>query len=110
VNKLLSAAAVVGVIASGPADAQHANLVGFGAVTGGCGKWISEPENSVADIGYLSWIVGYASGLNVMFVAGGSGDFLDKYDGYSLGPWAKIGVGPTRSTRFRALATLWLSS
>ena len=64
-------------------------LVGFGAVTGGCGKWASAPEGSVVDIGFLSWLVGFVSGVNTLAVVTGRSDFLRGYDGYSLAPWAK---------------------
>jgi hypothetical protein len=65
------------------------SLVGFGVVTGGCGKWISTPQNSAVDIGYTSWLVGYISGLNTVAVIDGKGDALDGYDGNSLTPCAK---------------------
>jgi hypothetical protein len=65
------------------------SLVGFGTVTGGCGKWISTPQNSIVDIGYTSWLVGYISGFNTVGVFDGKGDALGGYDGNSLTPWAK---------------------
>jgi hypothetical protein len=82
------------LVAGAPAEAQQAalpspTLVGFGAVTGGCGKWASAPIEGVVDVGYTSWVVGYVSGVNTLDVLSGKGDFLDGYDGYSLAPWAK---------------------
>ena len=63
--------------------------MGFGAVTGGCGKWVSAPEDSVVDIGFLSWLVGFVSGVNTLATVAGRSDFLHGYDGNSLAPWAK---------------------
>ena len=45
--------------------------------------------DSVVDIGFLSWLVGFVSGVNTLAVVAGRSDFLDGYDGHSLAPWAK---------------------
>ena len=70
--------------AGAPAQAQEAALpssalVGFGAVTGGCGKWASSSEDSIVDIGFLSWLVGFVSGVNTLAVVTGRSDFLHGY-------------------------------
>jgi hypothetical protein len=94
-QKTITVCAIALALAAGaPAEAQEAALlpsalVGFGAVTGGCGKWASAPENSVVDIGFFSWLVGFVSGVNALAVMTGRSDFLHGYDGYSLAPWAK---------------------
>ena len=94
-QKTITVCAIALALAAGaPAEAQEAALppsalVGFGAVTGGCGKWASAPEDSVVDIGFLSWLVGFVSGVNTLAVVTGRSDFLHGYDGYSLAPWAK---------------------
>ena len=60
--KIITVCAFALALAAGaPAEAQQAALppsalVGFGAITGGCGKWASAAEGSVVDIGFLSWL------------------------------------------------------
>ena len=94
-QKTITVCAFALALAAGaPAEAQQAALppsalVGFGAVTGGCGKWASSSEGSIVDIGFLSWLVGFVSGVNTLAVVTGRSDFLHDYDGYSLAPWAK---------------------
>jgi hypothetical protein len=56
------------LLVGSPAVAQQPSQpmgLGFGMMHGGCGEYARAPENSIADVAFGSWILGYLSGLNV---------------------------------------------
>jgi hypothetical protein len=89
-SKLLAAAAVAGFFAlASPAGAATPSIIGFGSVSGGCGEWLAAEEKSAKDIWYISWILGFISGVNVLNNAERSVDFAHDYSGYSMIPWVR---------------------
>jgi hypothetical protein len=89
VNKLLLAAVLAVVVASSPARAATPSIIGFGSVSGGCGEWLAAEEKSSKDMAYISWILGFISGVNVLNNAERSIDFARDYSGYSVIPWVR---------------------
>ena len=93
-TSLFALALAAGLSIPAHTEAQQAalpapSIIGFGAVKGGCGKWLAVPENSAVDTAYVSWLLGDLSGVNTLAVLAGRPDFLGGYDGWSLVPWAK---------------------